>query len=327
MALVVMAGASFSTVSAKGKKDKKAQNVEKTEQAELKTYADSLSFAAGMTLTDGLMPYLKNQFGLTDSQMADMTRGFKEAVEHRNDSVFRAKAAGIQIAEMVGSRMLPGLQREFEDGDSINTSLVYAGFIASLEKNYSIYTDSAAQKIFSDGRAALTYKRNEAVKEEGEAFLEANKQKEGVVTLDNGLQYKVLKEGTGAKPSADDEVEVIYEGRTIDGKVFDSTAKHGKKSDTFGVGGLIKGWTQALQMMPAGSKWELYIPQELAYGERGAGKDIKPYSALIFTIELVGIKDRKPEAVSEKTPETGEPKAAHAGNTQTAKRTTTSKKK
>jgi len=320
MALVVLAGASFSTVSAKGKKDKKAQKVEEMKQVELKTAADSLSFAAGMALTDGLIPYLKEQFGLTDSQMADMTLGFKEAVEHHNDSAFKAKAAGIQIAEMVDSRMLPGLRQEFDDGDSINTSLVYAGFIASLEKNYSIYTDSAAQKKFADGRTAVVKKRNEAVKKEGEDFLKANKLKEGVVTLDNGLQYKVLKEGTGAKPSINDEVEVIYEGRTISGKVFDSTAKHGRKSDTFGVGGLIKGWTQALQMMPAGSKWELYIPQELAYGERGAGKDIKPYSALIFTLELVSIKDKKP-AEAEKQAKTP------AKHTKTVNRSVTSKKK
>ena len=109
----------------------------------------------------------------------------------------------------------------------------------------------------------------------------------------------MLKEGNGPKPTADDEVEVIYEGRTIDGNVFDSTAKHGTKSDVFGVSGLIKGWTQALQMMPVGSKWELYIPYQLAYGERGAGENIKPYSALIFTLELVSIKTEKKEPAKE----------------------------
>lgn len=303
MALVILAGASFSTADAKEKKRKNLQTTGEPEQTELKTVSDSLSFAAGMALTNGLIPYLKKQFGLTENQMAYVTSGFKEAVAHGNDSVFKAKVAGMQIAEMVNSRMLPGLQQEFDGEDSLNTSLIYDGFIASLEKNYSIYTDSAAQKKFTDGRAEIINKRNEATRKKGEDFLNANRQKEGVITLDNGLQYKILKEGTGAKPKADDKVEVIYEGKTIDGDIFDSTAKHGKKSDTFGVGGLIKGWSQALQMMPTGSKWELYIPQELAYGERGAGNNIKPYSALIFTLELIGIKDTD-KASSEKTTKT-----------------------
>ena len=116
-----------------------------------------------------------------------------------------------------------------------------------------------------------------------------NKAKEGVVTLPSGLQYRIIKKGTGAIPKATDDVQVIYEGKTIDGKVFDSTAKHGTEFDTFNVGGLIKGWTEALQLMPVGSKWEIFIPYNLAYGERGAGRDIAPYSTLIFTLELKDI--------------------------------------
>ena len=210
--------------------------------------------------------------------------------------------AGMQIAEMVEKRMLPGLKKDFGGDEAIIDSLVFDGFAASLKKDYSVYTDSAAQAKFTESRTALQEKKHEAQKKQGEDFLAANKQKEGVVTLDNGLQYKVLKEGNGPKPTADDEVEVIYEGRTIDGNVFDSTAKHGTKSDVFGVSGLIKGWTQALQMMPVGSKWELYIPYNLAYGEREQGK-IKPYSALIFTVELIGITGvEAPKAEPETVP-------------------------
>lgn len=307
MALVVLASASFSTVSANGKKDKKKQAAEKVEEPkriELKSAADSLSFAAGMSFTNGLMPYLEKQYGLTEKQMPDFVKGLKEAIENSKDSAFCARMAGMQIAEMVNKRMLPGLQNEFEGEDSINTELVYEGFIASIEKNYSVYTDSAAQKVFEEGREDLINKKNEAVKKEGEEFLAANKNKEGVKTLASGLQYKVLKEGTGAIPTASDNVEVIYEGKTLDGNVFDATYKHnGKKTDTFGVSGLIKGWTEALLLMPVGSKWEIYIPQELAYGERGAGKNIKPYSALIFTLELVSIKEKPADNAKKDEPE------------------------
>ena len=286
LALVVVASASFSTAGAKGKKDKKNAAVAPPPVV-LATSADSLSYAAGMSLTDGLLPYLKQQYGVDESQLGDVVRGFKEAAAHRNDSTFTAYAAGLQIAEMVKSRMLPNLSNDVE---GINSDLVYAGFAASLEKNTTVYTDSAAKSVFEKGREEAIRKKHEAVRLEGETFLAENKTKAGVVTLPSGLQYKVLKQGDGPQPKATDKVKVVYEGRTLDGNVFDATSKHGKDSDTFGVSGLIKGWTEALQMMPVGSKWELYIPQELAYGERGAGRNIPPYAALIFTLELLGIE-------------------------------------
>jgi FKBP-type peptidyl-prolyl cis-trans isomerases 1 len=113
------------------------------------------------------------------------------------------------------------------------------------------------------------------------------------VTLPSGLQYKVLTQGTGAVAKADDKVRVRYEGRLIDGTVFDASAKHDDNGVVFQPKQVIKGWTEALTMMPVGSKWQLYIPQELAYGQRGAGKDIRPYSALIFDVEVLGIEDEK----------------------------------
>ena len=190
--------------------------------------------------------------------------------------------------------MLPSMKADFTDTpDSINQQLAIEGFMASLQKNTSVMTNKQAEDLFNAKRAA-----NKAVKEEklyganrkaGEDFLAENAKKEGVVTLPSGLQYKVLTKGTGEKPQATDRVQVHYEGRLVDGTVFDASKKHGDKPLTFAANQVIKGWTEALCLMPVGSKWELYIPYQLAYGERDMGT-IKPYSALIFTVELLGIE-------------------------------------
>lgn len=126
-------------------------------------------------------------------------------------------------------------------------------------------------------------------KKAGEAYLAANKTKDGVVSLPSGLQYKILKTGEGPKPSVSDKVKTHYHGTLIDGTVFDSSVQRGEPI-SFPVGGVIPGWVEALQLMPVGSKWQLYIPYQLAYGERGSGQSIPPYSALIFDVELLGIE-------------------------------------
>src|SRR5271169_989304 len=133
--------------------------------------------------------------------------------------------------------------------------------------------------------------QGEANKKQGDAFLAENKTKEGVVTLPSGLQYKILKEGTGPKPTASDTVVTNYRGTLLNGTVFDSSYKRGQPA-TFGVGQVIKGWTEALQLMPTGSKWQLFIPPALAYGERGAGADIGPNATLIFEVELLSIQEK-----------------------------------
>ena len=143
----------------------------------------------------------------------------------------------------------------------------------------------------------------DANKKEGEAFLAANKGKEGVVILPSGLQYKILKEGAGPKPTASDSVVCNYRGTLINGAEFDSSYKRGQPA-TFPVSGVIKGWTEALQLMAVGSKWQLFIPSELAYGERGAGADIGPSSTLIFEVELLSIEDKS----KDKSPDKGEEK-------------------
>jgi FKBP-type peptidyl-prolyl cis-trans isomerase len=138
-------------------------------------------------------------------------------------------------------------------------------------------------------QATLTKEKSEKNKKDGEAFLAANKTKEGVVALPSGLQYKIIKAGTGPKPTAADTVVCNYKGTLIDGKEFDSSYKRGQPA-TFPVGGVIKGWTEALQLMPVGSTWQLFIPSDLAYGDRQAGPDITPGATLVFEVELVSIQ-------------------------------------
>ncbi len=150
--------------------------------------------------------------------------------------------------------------------------------------------DSTAKTYFDNEVKANLSRMNEGNRKTGEKFLAENKTKEGVKTTASGLQYKVLTQGTGKTPKETDEVIVKYEGRLVDGTVFDSSYKRNPQTSTFRANQVIKGWTEALTMMPAGSTWELYIPYNLGYGERPAGNLIKPYSALIFKVELIEVK-------------------------------------
>lgn len=158
---------------------------------------------------------------------------------------------------------------------------------------------AALMELQNEVRAQQAQKMKEegdTNKKNGEAYLAANKAKPGVVTLPSGLQYKILKEGTGPKPTATDTVECNYTGTLINGTEFDSSAKHGGPAK-FPVNGVIKGWTEALQLMPAGSKWQLFIPSDLAYGERGTPDgSIGPNSTLVFDVELLSVEQPKPEA-------------------------------
>lgn len=144
------------------------------------------------------------------------------------------------------------------------------------------------QRAMQQKSQAQQAQAGQANREAGTAFLAANKTKEGVVTLPSGLQYQVLTQGTGNKPKLTDKVTTHYHGTLIDGKVFDSSVRRGQPA-SFPVNGVIAGWTEALQLMPVGSKWKLFIPSELAYGERGAGADIGPGTTLVFEVELLSI--------------------------------------
>jgi len=145
-----------------------------------------------------------------------------------------------------------------------------------------------ANKILQDYFGKIQKEQGNAAKETGEKFLAENKKKEGVVTLPSGLQYKILQTGNGPRPKASDTVKCHYEGRLTNGQVFDSSIQRGEPAE-FPVNGVIAGWVEALQLMPVGSKWQLYIPSELAYGSHGAGRSIGPNETLIFDVELLAI--------------------------------------
>ena len=147
---------------------------------------------------------------------------------------------------------------------------------------------SEAQSVVNDHFRKLAEEAYEQNKASGEAFLANNAKKEGVVVLPSGLQYEVITEGNGKKPSATDRVQCHYEGTLIDGTIFDSSIKRGEPA-VFGVNQVIKGWVEALQLMQEGAKWRLYIPYDMAYGEHGAGEMIPPYSALVFDVELIKV--------------------------------------
>ena len=167
-----------------------------------------------------------------------------------------------------------------------------SGAQPSLSEQEAREVMTAFEKEMRSRQEAARKAAGEKNKKEGEAFLGENKKKEGVKTLPSGLQYKVVKAGTGKKPSATDTVTTHYRGTLIDGTEFDSSYKRGKPA-SFPVNGVIPGWTEALQLMEEGAKWQLFIPSNLAYGERGAGRVIGPHSTLIFEVELISIQEKK----------------------------------
>ncbi len=173
------------------------------------------------------------------------------------------------------------------------TSLEYADLAAGikdvLEKNQPQISYQEAQQVLGKFFSELEQKIAGEAKAAGEAFLAENAKRDGVKVTESGLQYEVINGTIGQKPKATNRVRVHYEGTLIDGTVFDSSYKRGE-SITFGLNQVIKGWTEGLQLMSVGSKYKLYIPYQLAYGERGAGANIPPYAALIFTVELLGIE-------------------------------------
>lgn len=173
--------------------------------------------------------------------------------------------------------------------DTINTEAFYLGFKSAIKKMDLQLTEEQSNAILQAFFQKASAAKYDDVKKEGEDFLKENAGKEGVVTLPSGLQYKIITEGTGAKPGLTDKVKVHYHGTLIDGTVFDSSVDRGEPI-SFPVNGVIAGWTEALQLMPVGSKWKLFIPYNLAYGEKGAGQKIGPFSTLVFEVELLDIE-------------------------------------
>lgn len=198
-----------------------------------------------------------------------------------------ADSAGYAIGILVGENNKQQIESA-PGGNTINLEAMASGFRTSALGEEGIMTVEEADRIIRSYFEAEGMRQGQSNLEAGNAFLESNKSKEGVVTTESGLQYEVLEEGSGPSPEADDRVRVHYHGTTIDGTVFDSSVERGEPA-VFGVGQVIPGWTEALQMMKVGGKWKVYIPSDLAYGERGAGGDIGPNSVLIFEVELLEI--------------------------------------
>ncbi len=187
---------------------------------------------------------------------------------------------GVSLQQMKDEIDLPSLFQAIKD------TLKGSGNLLAADEAQAIKSDIF--KRLRDQKMAEQKLKDEATKKEGDAFLDKNKTKEGVITTESGLQYIVLKEGNGPKPTESDKVKVHYEGRLLDGTVFDSSIKRGAPAE-FSVSGVIKGWSEALQLMKTGSKYKLFIPPDLAYGERGAGSAIPPNSTLVFELELLEI--------------------------------------
>ena len=266
-----------------------------TPKANLKSDVDTLSYAIGMAQTQCLKEYLVERMDVDTTYMKEFIKGLNEGANAGDDKKKAAYYAGIQIGQQISNIMMKNINREVFGNDSTKTISLknfMAGFVSGVTGKNGLMTaeqaSMTAQSKMQQMKAEQMMKQYGPNKEKGEKFLAENAKKEGVKTLPSGVQYKVIKEGTGAIPADTSKVKVNYEGRTIEGKVFDSSYKRNQPL-TLRCNQTIKGWTDAMVHMPVGSVWEVYIPQNLAYGEREQG-DIKPFSVLIFKIELLGIE-------------------------------------
>lgn len=191
------------------------------------------------------------------------------------------------LGVLIGQQNKQGLE-SFPGGNELDVNIIAQAFRLFLNDDSVSMTPEEANEIVGKFFEKMQNQTAQKNLEEGNAYLEKNKSREGVVTTESGLQYEVLTAGDGPKPNAEDVVKVHYHGTTVDGKVFDSSVDRGEPVE-FPVSNVIPGWVEALQLMPVGSRWKLYIPGNLGYGERGAGGDIGPNSVLIFEVELLEI--------------------------------------
>ena len=270
-----------------------------TPKANLKSDIDSVSYVVGMAQTQGLKDYLVTRLGVDTAYMDEFIKGLNEGVNAGDDKKKAAYYAGIQIGQQISNQMMKGINHELFGNDSTKTISLknfMAGFISGTTgKGALMSMDSAqlyAHSLMETIKARTMQNEYGPNKVAGEKFLAENAKKEGVKTLEGGVQYKVIKEGSGAIPADTSIVKVQYKGRTVDGKVFDSSYQR-KEPAEFRCNQVIKGWTEVLTHMPAGSVWEVYIPQDKAYGARQQGDDIKPFSVLIFKIELLEVNPKR----------------------------------
>jgi FKBP-type peptidyl-prolyl cis-trans isomerase len=281
-----------SAADAKKKAKKSKAKTEKVDTVSVKDF----SYAIGMANTQGLDNYLQRQMDVDPTLMDDFVKGFNAYGNNTADKKAIAYAAGLRIHQQVSNTVATNIDRNITGNDStkvLDRDQFVKGFVAGLTNDKSKMTIDSAGKIANNQMMYYHHvqtlaKYGDNLKA-GEAFLKANAKKDSVKVFPDGVQYKVLVKGTGVMPKDTSEVTVNYEGRTIDGKVFDSSYKT-KRPATFRCNQVIKGWAEAVTHMTEGSKWEVFIPQNLAYGDREMGQDIKPYSALIFTVELIKVK-------------------------------------
>ena len=272
-------------------------------KANLQNDIDSLSYAIGMARTEGLDQFLMQQ-GVDSTLMGEFLKGFNDGSSKISKKDI-AYGVGMQVGQMVSKNWVEGFNQQIFGKDSTKTisrENLLAGFVAGVVGKGGYMNKLHAQSYVQEKMDAI---REQALKEqyadkiaEGEKFLEENKKKEGVITTESGLQYKILEKGTGEIPADTSFVKVNYRGTLIDGTEFESSYKRKDKNGksqpaTFRADRVIKGWTEALTMMPVGSKWEIYLPYDLAYGSHASGPHIKPFSTLIFEVELVGIDKKK----------------------------------
>ncbi|MDD6821517.1 MAG: FKBP-type peptidyl-prolyl cis-trans isomerase [Bacteroidaceae bacterium] len=287
MALVALLCMGATAATKKQRKGKKAAK-EVAERVDTVS-VDTFSYLLGMANSNGLKAYLSQRMGIDTAYVEDFLKGFQQKELTEADKREKARLAGMEIREQVETQVWSNANRQIDDSvDVLNHEQFIKGFqngILPVDTTFSMDSaQSLVQKQMAYYHKVKMEKKYGANRLAGEQFLKLNAKQDSVQTTASGLQYKVITMGTGEKPQKTDRVKVDYEGRLIDGTVFDSSYKRGKPA-TFPVGQVIAGWTEALCMMPVGSKWEVYVPQELGYGDREQQK-IPPFSCLVFTVEL-----------------------------------------
>ena len=273
-------------------------------KANLQTQLDTLSYMIGINNNNGLMEYAHNRLGVDSAYIGEFKRGIEQGAKI-SDAKQKAYMAGLQIGMQINGDMVDNLTAQIFRGDSISKiskENFEAGFLSYLFGTTDITIEEAGDYIraFTDAKKVRENEIKYAEwKKQNEDFISENKTKDGIQVTESGLQYRIIKEGKGEIPQANSSVDVNYKGTLIDGTEFDSSFKRNKPS-TFKVKAVISGWSEALQMMPVGSKWELYIPYDLAYGAKQSGK-VKPFSALIFEVELLKINPEKEKPAKDKS--------------------------
>jgi FKBP-type peptidyl-prolyl cis-trans isomerase FklB len=264
---------------------------------ELKTDIDTMSYYFGVSHADGIKRHLAMQAGVDTAYMDDFYEGFRHgAKNYAPEDV--AYFEGVRIAHLINNQWVENINRDIFMGDSgktINRKAVLAGFyngVKSYDEIGMMRAQTYSQSKMNEIKEQYKLEKYAESIAANEKFLADNKNKDGVQTTPSGLQYRIITEGKGDVPEEKSKVKVNYRGTLIDGTEFDSSYKN-TAPGSFRVNQVIKGWTEALKMMPVGSKWELYIPQELGYGSTGQGKNIPPYSTLIFEVELLEIEPEK----------------------------------